>query len=157
MSDKRRYRDWLELNESNCCGILELSGIQNWGDDDCMSDEFYENNLPGEALAACVVECYGYQNVWEKKKYVYKFNPEGLIQCLHPFFYFSDNTQEQEYAKPIVSYLRKHKLGKVWSSDQRYNPTGSLGLKMYVWQPDAAALGKWYEKTILPKYQEDEK
>lgn len=64
-----------------------------------------------------------------------------------PFVFFSDHTHDHESGKALVALIKKQKLGKVWGSAPRENPTGSSTLKMYVYQPDWPAVWKWHRRN----------
>lgn len=57
---------------------------------------------------------------------------------------FSDIGPKHTRGNPLASYIRRHKLGKVVSTNWNVNPNSDNPLKVWVWTLDGKMLKKWW-------------
>lgn len=57
---------------------------------------------------------------------------------------------EEDYASNFASYIRRHRLGRVWATapmeNGYYHPEGRPS-QVFVWHPDDKALLRWWAKN----------
>src|SRR5688572_21983781 len=103
---------YLSFN-NECCGVGELTGLEDY------------LATPEELIRTVQDYCE------DQYEYTKQYNPEltkhqYFVERCPPFILFSTAMKKQGTA--LARYIRRNKLGTVWQSRPRYNPTGSPNL-----------------------------
>lgn len=125
-------------NSSNTnCGIFELEEMGTNSARMCIETIFNDTYFD---------ECYDWEDdgTYDEDKH----RNGAFLHNRPPFVYFSTRTTES--GPRLAAEIKKHKLGRVWGTPPRDNPSGSHDLRMWMWTPNAMAILK-YLGRIRPR------